>query len=232
MVALIIPISIGVIAALAGLYQVLKPRLPQYSFQVRSVYPKFLQDSTLAYEMGATVKLHNDNFMSIHIYAMLMDMYYPDWNARLQHVGQVLDERQLLVGSDEDLDFPSAIWVMPPRQNFETVDKVLMIPYGGAKVMSSLSWDALQKGGVLQVPLSGVIHIKADGKVPMTLTMICENILDTWSMMVSGVSCYMESLAPGWSNITVASERLRTKLINTTWQPDCCVVNSPTEEDL
>lgn len=231
MVPLIIPISIGVIAALAGLY-VLKPRLPQYSFQVQRVYPKFLTDSTLAYKMGATVKLHNDNFVSIHIYAMLMDMYYPDWNARLQHVGQVLDARQVFVGSDMDMDFPSAIWVLPPRQNFETVDNVMMIPYGGAKVMSSLSWDAFQKKGVLEVPLSGVIHIKADGKVPLTLTMVCENILDTWSMIVSGVSCNLDSLEPGWSNMTVASERLRAKLVNTTWQPDCCTSKPSTVEDL
>ncbi len=185
----------------------------------------------MAYEMAATIKMHNDNFMSIHIHAMTMDMYYPDWNSRLQHVGQVMDARQVLVGSVKEMDFPSAVWVMPPRQNFETVDNVMMIPYGGAKVMSSLSWDAIQKGGVLEVPLSGVIHIKADGKVPLTLTMVCENLLDTWSMEVSGVSCNMESLEPGWSNMTVASERLRAKLVNTTWQPDCCISKTATAED-
>mmetsp|Transcript_23389 Transcript_23389/g.38094 ORF Transcript_23389/g.38094 Transcript_23389/m.38094 type:complete len:263 (-) Transcript_23389:230-1018(-) len=216
MVALL-SIGLGVLVALAGFYQLMKPRLPKYTFGVRQLYPKFLKDSTLAYQMGANIKLHNDNFVAIHIFALSFDLFYPDWEEKLHHVGRVTDKRQQTESADQD--FLSAIWVLPPRHDFETVDDVIMIPNGGARVMSSLSWDLLQKKGKLQVPLSGVIHVKADGKIPITLSMICDNLLDAWKMEVKGVACTMDSLQPGWSDLEKATEYLRNKMEGAIWQP-------------
>jgi hypothetical protein len=216
MVALV-TIGISVLVILTGVYEVLKPRLPQYAFRILQMYPKFLRDSTLAYQIGADIKLHNDNFVAIHVYSLRFDLFYPAWDEKLHHVGQVTDKRQQETAGDQD--FMSAVWVLPPRQDFETIDDVVMIPNGGANVMSSLSWDIFQKMGVLQVPLTGVIQVKADGKVPATLSMICDNLLNTWKMEVRGISCTMDSLEPGWSDLTKASDRLRAKMENTFWRP-------------
>jgi hypothetical protein len=93
-----------------------------------------------------------------------------------------------------------------------------MIPTGTAKAMSSLSWDMVQKKGLLQIPLSGVVHIKANGKVPVTMSMICDNVLNAWKMQVKGVACTMDSLAAGWSDLDEMSEQLRSKLENKAWK--------------
>ncbi|KAL3937775.1 MAG: hypothetical protein SGARI_001992 [Bacillariaceae sp.] len=205
-----------ILLAVAGLFQLLKPKLPQYTFRIRKLYPKFLKDGTLAYQMKSDVTMHNDNFISIHIYALAFDLFYPDWTERLHHVGTVTDKRQQ---EEPDEDFDTPIWVLPPRHDFETMDDVIMIPKGGAKVMSSLSWDILQKKGVLQVPLSGLIHVKANGHIPVTMGMICDNLLDAWKMEVQGLSCKIDSLAPGWSDLNVAGEKLRLKMEDMPWTP-------------
>ncbi|KAG7343329.1 hypothetical protein IV203_021274 [Nitzschia inconspicua] len=208
---------LAIILAAAGLFQVFKPRLPQYTFRVKTIFPKFLsRNANLSYQMKSQIQMHNDNFISIHIYALSFDLFYPDWNNRLHHVGQVTDIRQQ---EEPDEDFDTPLWVLPPRQNFETIDDVIMIPTGGAQVMSSLSWDALQKRGVLQVPLSGVIHIKANGQIPITMGMICDNLLKAWKMEVHGLSCRIASLEPGWTDLVISGERLKAKMENTLWNP-------------
>jgi hypothetical protein len=215
----------AIILAFAGLFQVFKPRLPQYTFVIKSLFPKFLSNAQLAYQMKSQIQMYNDNFISIHIYALSFDLFYPDWNNRLHHVGQVTDQRQQ---DEPDEDFDTPIWVLPPRQNFQTTDNVIMIPNGGAQVMSSLSWDTLQNKGMLQVPLSGVIHVKANGQLPVTMGMICDNLLNAWKMEVKGLSCKIASLEPGWSDLVAAGERLRMKMEDTLWK-QC---NNPQEQDM
>ena len=113
-----------------------------------------------------------------------------------------------------------AIWTLAPRSDFEKVDDVLMVPTNaGTKVFSNLSWDVFKKSGVLQVPLSGVFHIKANGKIPLSMSMICDNnVLDAWKMEFQGVSCHLDYVGPGWTNLTIESARLRSKLVHTTWR--------------
>jgi hypothetical protein len=216
----------AILLAVGGFYQVFKPRLPQYTFQIQSFVPKFLSSNAkLAYQLTSDIQMHNDNFIAIHIYALSFDLFYPDWQQRLHHVGQVTDSRQQ---EEPDRDFDTPLWVLPPRQNFQMTDDVIMIPNGGAMVMSSLSWDALSKGGILQIPLSGVIHIKADGKIPVTMGMICDNLLNIWKLQVQGLSCQIASLEPGWSDLDLVGERLRQRIENVLWNP----CDHPQEQDL
>jgi hypothetical protein len=78
--------------------------------------------------------------------------------------------------------------------------------------MSSLSWDLFKKWGVVMVPSSGVIHVKANSKVPMTLSILCDNALDTWTLEMQGLSCELASLDIGWIDLPTAVARLRTKV--------------------
>jgi hypothetical protein len=207
----------AILMALGGVYQVFKPRLPKYTFQIQTFFPKFLaSNSKMAYQLNSDIQMHNDNFIAIEIYALSFDLFYPDWEQRLHHVGQVTDSRQQ---DEPDEDFDTPLWVLPPRQNFQTNDDVIMIPQGGAKVMSSLTWDAISKGGTLQIPLSGVIHVKANGKIPVTMGMICDNLLNVWKLQVQGLSCHIASLQPGWSDLDVVGGRLRQKMENVLWKP-------------
>lgn len=224
----ILPIGVGILAA--GLIAILaKPRLPSFSFKVLKMYPKLLHDSTPAFNVGAKIQLHNSNFITAAVHAFTFDLYYPDWEDKLQYIGQVTDKRQKDQPAAEETATNStettnsnedAMWVLGPRRDFEIVDDVIMVPTNaGSKVFSSLSWDVFQKSGVLQVPLSGVFHIKANGKIPLSMSMICENnLLDTWKMEFQGISCYLDFVGPGWTNLTKESARLRSKLEDTTWR--------------
>ena len=227
MVALI-PIGVGILAA--GLIAILaKPRLPSFSFKVLKMYPTLLHDSTPAFNVGAKIELHNANFITAAVHAFTFDMFYPDWEEKLRYVGQVTDQRQKEPPATEETKTKTKnkssstsdpIWVLGPRSDFEIFDDVIMVPTNaGSKVFSSLSWDVFQNSGALQVPLSGVFHIKANGKIPLSMSMICDNnLLDTWKMEFRGISCRLDFVGPGWIDLTKESARLRSKLEDTTWR--------------
>jgi hypothetical protein len=229
----IIPIGTGILAATLASLLVFRPRLPQFSFQVQSLYPTLLHDSTPAFNIGANIKLYNGNYITAAVHAFTFDLYYPDWEEKLQYIGQVTDvkQKQPVVENNNSTkaknDDNEAIWVLSPRMDFEVIDDVIMVPTNaGSKVFSSLSWDVFKKMGILQVPLSGVFHIKANGKIPLSMSMICDNnILDTWKMEFQGISCHMDFVGVGWTNLTKESERLRSKIINTTWRADDYPIN-------
>ncbi len=220
------PIGIGILAA--GLIALLaKPRLPTFSFKVLKLYPTLLHDSSAAINVNAKIELHNSNFITAEVHAFTFDLYYPDWEEKLQYIGQVTDTRQKERPAIEATPTKKskkgkkdAIWVLGPREDFEVVDDVIMVPTNaGSKVFSNMGWDVFQKSGVVQVPLSGVFHIMANGKIPASMSMICDNnLLDTWNMEFEGISCRLDFVGPGWINLTDESARLRSKLEDTTWR--------------
>lgn len=217
-----LPIGIGIIAA-ALIALLAKPRLPTFSFKVLKLYPTLLHDSTPAINVGAQISLHNSNFITAEVHAFTFDMYYPDWNDKLQYIGQVTDTRQKeppAIEATGEKSKKDAIWVLGPRRDFEVVDDVIMVPTNaGSKVFSNLSWEIFQKSGVVQVPLSGVFHIMANGKIPASMSMICDNnLLDTWNMEFEGISCHLDFVGPGWIDLTNESARLRSKIEDTTWK--------------
>mmetsp|Transcript_14568 Transcript_14568/g.29811 ORF Transcript_14568/g.29811 Transcript_14568/m.29811 type:complete len:262 (+) Transcript_14568:142-927(+) len=250
----ILPIGVGIL--IAGLIAFLaNPRLPTFSFKVLKLYPTLLHDSTPAFSVGANIRLHNSNFITADVYAFTFDLYYPDWEEKLKYIGQVTDVLQnqgepVAVAEDDTTATNTntnatrtktsrkkskkkfkkdAIWTLAPRSDFEKVDDVVMVlTNAGTKVFSNLSWDAFKKSGVLQVPLSGVFHIKANGKIPLSMSMICDNnVLDAWKMEFQGVSCRLDYVGPGWTDLTIESGRLRSKLEHTTWRaPDYPVTNT------
>jgi len=235
-VAILKLFGVGILAA--GLISFLaRPRLPSFSFQILKLYPTLLHDSTPAFNVGANIQLHNANFITIAVHAFTFDMYYPDWDEKLRYIGQVTDTRQKEERPSSDVaettnnsttktrtnnnnNNKKPIWELAPRKDFEIIDDVIMVPTNaGSKVFSSLSWDVFQKSGVLQVPLSGVFHIKANGKIPLSMSMICvNNVLDTWKMEFQGISCRLDFVGLGWTNLTKESARLRSKLEDTTWR--------------
>jgi len=223
----ILPIGIGILAA--GLVAILaKPRLPSFSFTVLNLYPTLLHGSTPAFNVGAKIQLHNSNFITAAVHAFTFDLYYPDWEEKLKYIGQVTDKRQKeravteekMINTTTISSEDNAIWVLGPRRDFEIDDEVIMVPTNaGTKVFSSLSWDIFQMSGILQIPLSGVFHIKANGKVPLSMSMICDNnLLDTWKLEFQGISCRMDWVGPGWISLDKEANRLRSKLEGKTWR--------------
>ena len=316
-----LPLLAGILA-LVGIGQVLKPRLPHYTFRINQFPMIQWINGSFKTKLGAGVSLQNDNYVPIDVHSLSFDLYYPnrwastssvlveeDFNDtgyeidlyeydasntddgltkqknkkkskskktstinkafnNLVHIGQVQDKHQqeqpkpkkglfdkikqrrrrsssssssdsleLAIKSstaikdfkdattsndDNDNELSSQVshkpplWEMLPRQLFETVDHVFMEPYnvGHVGVMTSLSWDILKSGfGTLQIPSSGVIQVKANKKLPLTMSIICDNILNTWTMTMSGVSCELSNIELGWNNMESAISKLRNEVL-------------------
>lgn len=203
-----------------------RPRLPKFSLTVKNIYPTFLEDSTPALSVGTKIKMYNGNFITAAVHAFTFDLYYPEWDNELRYIGQVTDLRQqqtqlkpqqenngnVTVTTKTD---SNPIWVLSPRADFEVVDDVMLIPSNaGTKVFSSLTWDVIKKRGILHLPLSGVFHIKANGILKLSMSMICEdNLLDAWKMEFESISCEMDYVGLGWTDLTKESERLQLKVL-------------------
>lgn len=226
MVAFLPALSVWAVG-LFCVFQLLKPRLPTYSFRIKNMVPRFIHNRFTA-RLGAGVKLTNHNFVHIDIHALSFDLFYPDWKGSLNHIGHVHDAQQGMEDPTLEVSnkssstvgdailsssYPPALWALLPRQSFETTDEVFMQPYGNLKVLSSLSWDLLRLGGTLQVPSSGVIHLRANGRFPLTLSIMCDNNLNAWSLEMQGITCELHNLEMGWSDLPNAVEQLRSKVI-------------------
>jgi hypothetical protein len=198
--------------------------------------------------VGAGVKMHNDNFVAIDIHALSFDMFYPDWKGSLQHIGHVHDVNQKLPEEIEELitaatDSPAdrdqkdnledssststPLWALQPRQSFETIDTVLMQPPTALSlsVLSNLSWDMVKMAGKINLPSSGVIHLKANRQVPLTISMLCDNLLNTWTMELEGRHCTMDAMELGWMNMQNSVQKLRQKVLLQTQNTEDFVID-------
>ena len=219
--------------------QIFKPRLPRYSFRILK-FP-WLQrvNGQFKTRLFSKVGLRNDNYVPIDVHALSFDLFYPDWKGSLAHIGHVHDTKQVAspirkkrLGNDStsatsDLNSQLSIltetivnqnaplWALSPRQTFETTDEVFMQPAGfNFRVVSSLGWDLFQQGGTLLIPSSGVIQVKAaNAKIPLTLSILCDNRLDAWTLEMQGLECELDALELGWKNMAESVKTLRSTVL-------------------
>jgi hypothetical protein len=63
--------------------------------------------------------------------------------------------------------------------------------------MSSWLWGTLSSKGPLLL------------QAPLTVSIVCDNQVDTWQWTVVGTTCTMYSMSPGWLDLTVAAATVR-----------------------
>ena len=222
MVAPLIPVLslVGVLAAF-----LLYPRLPQYNFQIRSVWPTYYEEAGFRAKLGSKISLINDNHIDIDVYGLSFDLYYPDRWAATRIFGDAGTVPMELLGNVQDIPSLEAKakegerrtkrqsqWKLKARQPFETRDSVLMAPIGGLGVTLSIVWDMIRSGLEVHLPSTGAIHIKASGQLPITLNILCDNILNGWTMEMRGMDCDLESLDVGWKDMELALLDLQPKV--------------------
>lgn len=215
MVAFLPALSVWAIGALFA-YHFVKPRLPAYAFKIRGFRPTVV-NGKFAAKLAAGVWLRNDNYVSIDIHALACDVYYPDWYGALNHIGHVRDVHR--THTKEELDSltetPPPLWEIEPRKEFETDDHVYLQPvFVGINAISSLFYDMFRGWGTLQVPSSMVVQVKANKKIDMTMTILCDNELNALTLEMVGVTCEMDSLKPGWKHLPPVVDDLRMRTID------------------
>jgi len=161
-------------------------------------------------------------------------------NGTLQRVGRLRDAQLALMeseyysGSDDDgkngsnitrsgtkppfMDTrnpPPPIWQIGPRQEFAS-DNELYVELFGTRVLASpsilkrLAYTYYQGGGSLLMPITGVAYIKAASTTPFTITLVCDNLVNTWfGIEVHGVECALKQLKPGWADLRTTASNLR-----------------------
>ena len=197
---------------------VLYPRVPLYKFRVRN-WPWFKwRGGELTATLSADVHMRNENYVKTDVHALAFDLYFPNWDGTMHHIGHVRD-RAHFKASEEWKAFNTTIltpetplWTMQARQAFDTQDEVhLRIPPRQLmKSMGHLLWQAIRGYGTLTLPSTGVIHAKASSSAKVTISIICNNTLNVFTMAVEGNECVMNKLASGWNHIDTEIHRLRT----------------------
>jgi hypothetical protein len=104
------------------------------------------------------------------------------------------------------------LWKIQPRANFTITDDLYLAPsiQQMIRTLPSMLVGLWRGGGFsLVVPTTGVAPIKASSSAPFTVSIVCDNLVDTWSMEILGFECALKQLHPGWLDLEQAVESLR-----------------------
>lgn len=199
---------VGLLAtASVVVHQLIKPRLPVYKLQVgKPPALKWIQGQ-LKTKLRTDVQLHNDNFLPIDVHALSFDMFYMDWDGRLQYIGNVQDRAQQQPQTEEQ-----PIWTIAPRAPFSVTDELYMATSTGWlwRSFSRLAYSLWQGRGSIVVPTTGVAQIKASSSAAFTVSIVCDNLLHAWSLQVEGLECALHQMQPGWTDLSSAVGELRS----------------------
>lgn len=231
----------GAVFAGTAVQQVLKPRLPAYQLDVR-----ILQDPVTAATqhvwiaqgsyysaVPAAISFFNENFLNLDVHALHFDLFYMDWDGRLERIGELKDRQQVEQRQQQDLATSSSaerrhnhnntqtstapLWSIPGRANFTVHDTLyvgsLWSCLKGMMFNSRFYWSLWKGGGHLALPTTGVAHVRANGQARLTVTFVCDNLVDTWTLRVQGVDCQLRQLSTGWTNMTHSTDQLRAYAI-------------------
>lgn len=194
--------------------QLVKPRLPVYNLQVISFPSLTWLKGQLLTRLFTDVQLHNDNFMQIDVYGLSFDVFYMSWDGDLALIASVQDENLAVLEHNASLSWhraPEPLWRIQPRADFAAHGDFYLTSFVSkiAPTLSRLVWSLWQGGGTLLMPTMGVIYIKAASSSPFTVSLVCDNIIDTWRMNIKGVECALKELKPGWADVTRSVASLR-----------------------
>lgn len=205
--------------ALVGQHLV-KPRLPVYTLQVANLPTLTWLQGQLQTKLSTSIEMHNDNYMEIDVYGLVFDLFYmKGWEGELVHIGQVQDKNLAHQTVNETVNRtmswrhpPAPLWQISPRANFSILDSL----YAAASIekiwetLSPLLYNWWKGSGSLVMPTSGVAYIKAgQTNTPFTVSLLCDNLVHTFSLRILGLECSLASLQPGWADVEKTVTKLR-----------------------
>lgn len=217
-------ILVAIAAGAAGLFQIFKPRLPPYSMQILNFPIPSYVDGGLMTQLKSRVRLHNDNYVSIDVIYFAIDMFQVGWNGNLVHLGRVFDHKRPHSSTEciqdkecrKEHELDKAVWAMDPRSDFETIGSVYttMEPMGLISSLPNIIWNLFKSGGSMVIPTTGVMLIKASSSTPVTMSMICDNSLNIWTLLMVGVECSLNSIDVGWLPLDKTIDKLQVEALS------------------
>jgi len=219
------------------------PRLPVYKLQLLPLQTMPVFDFTENFgltnfksKLVTNVEFFNENYMNIDVHALTFDLFGPNWRGELKHIGQIQDRNQHIGQIQEkklrklqqrtgkkqqNVKISSdPMWQIAPRADFSTTDELYVTPYLRAMltIMARLLYGLWQGSGSLVMPTTGVIHIKARlgnaPGTPFTVSIVCDNVVDAWTLLITGAECTMQQLTPGWKKMERALNQIQRHAVN------------------
>jgi hypothetical protein len=193
----------------------------------------WVDNGIMASAVPAAVSFFNDNYLNLDVHALRFDLFYMDWDGNLEKIGELRDRHQIhrqqelrKAASDGTLTSSASsllaknntkhnlpLWSIPGRSEFKVKDTLyigsLWSCAVGMLTNPRFYWSLYQGRGHVAMPTTGVAHLRANGQAKLTVTFVCDNVMNTWTLTVQGVDCTLRDLSPGWTNLTVATEQLR-----------------------
>ena len=200
------------------LYQVLSPRL--VSLAVSSISNLELNAKFLA-----GISVENSNLVGAEIHSALVDLYYPDWDGSMQHIGYVEEANKIFQNmengtwtTENDISNPPQpiIKVHPRNISISEPDMIsIFIQKIRPNTYLNIMKNVYKNWGSIDILSSGVAHVKSPLGISLSLGVICDNTINLFSfpLKVIGKECIIDGVNPGWTTINEHSERIRVKAL-------------------
>jgi hypothetical protein len=174
--------------------------------------------TTFASAIPATISFFNDNFLNLDVHALWFDLFYMDWDGNLERIGELRDRYQIRPPSYSNATVQPPLWRVPGRTEFTIKDTLyiesLWSCFTGMLMNTRFYWSLWKGSGKVKIPTTGVAHLRANGQAKLTVSFVCDNILDTWTLTIKGVDCQLRELAVGWVDLVHITNELRLYAIN------------------
>lgn len=196
----------------------LMPKVPLYKVQVKNWPLLFWSDGDFVTTLETNVVMDNVNYVKTDIHAIAFDVYFPNFDGTLHHIGHVRDKAHYKASTEyKTIDTTSIptpetpLWTMHARKQFQTSDQMHMRvpPMQMLKSIGHLLWQAIKGRGKIRMPATGVAHVKASNSAKVTISMTCDNELNIFTMNMEGRKCSLDKLATGWIHMDDEADRLR-----------------------
>lgn len=166
------------------------------------------------------------------------------WDGSLQHLARVEDRNQQLFpkiaeSGTVDSEFSCAspinncssttktatakkqlppVWQIQPRSDFDFQDDMYVVLSASLyEILTSYIFtmtSQLWKGsGQILLPSTGVAHLQV-GKVPATVSLICDNVVNTFAMAVEAFECQFQDIQLAWADLEETAEKTKQKAKN------------------
>jgi hypothetical protein len=142
-----------------------------------------------------TIQLHSDNYMAVRVYSLMFDLYQVNLYGNLTCFGRIEDAAGTY--NKTKYNYTKPLWLIPPRADFHHTDTLYLtlFSYETMHTAPMLSRSALTS--VIRVPTTGVVHVIAMA-TRFTLSLLCDNEMNLYTMTVTGIQCSIHSVASGW----------------------------------
>lgn len=219
--------------AIAGVLQFyLKPRLPLYTITplLWKQLPKLrMLDDGWTIEILSQMEFFNENYIHLDVYSLLfeiVDVYESSTVGKTDGTSSRTMQKRILatITGSYDQQQPVAATLMKPmwsvnaRSNFTAVSslQIRLSFHNFLSSITSLVKRTWYGSGQMTLPTIGAAHMKvsptsslSNQAVAMTLSLICDNTLNAFSMKIFGTHCIIQKVQPGWIPMDIAASSVR-----------------------